>query len=456
MPPALALLLCTAFVLLLLWVERRSSRPVSTPLWIPTLWTMMIASRSLDNWFGVMGDNDAGSALDRWALVCMTVAAFAVLARRRLNWARVLLQQKWLVVLLLYMLASTLWSEITLIALRRWAREAIVLPMSLLVLSEADPRRALASILRRSGYVLIPSSLMLIKYYPTLGRQYGRWSGIEMWTGVTTQKNQLGRLCMLIIFFLGWALYQGWRERPRRNGHYQVWADLFIIFLALYLIKGSQSVTSMATLVVGVAGYVGLRLLRGLKFPVPQAGIVALVVFLIVFGTLTPFWGGANVAGITSPLGRDSTLTGRTEVWADLLPARERQPLLGYGLGSFWTDARRQFYDIPTAHNGYLDILLELGEMGLAFYAFWLLSFARKLGRALSYDYEWTSFAICLLLMGLVYSISESALNTFTEQMTAVMTMASLAALCRPKSSESARDAAADVEANAVALAMPQ
>jgi O-antigen ligase len=437
-------------VLFLLRLERRASHAVSMALWIPTLWTMMIASRPLGHWFGVTGDNDSGSMLDRSVLACLAVTAIVVVARRRLNWAHLLLRQKWLLALLLYMLASTLWSDITMIAVRRWVRELIVLPMALLILSEFDPRQALATVIRRSAYVLLPFSLVLIKYYPTLGREYGRWSGIEMWTGVTFQKNQLGRLCMLAIFFLGWALYQHWRERPRSRRRYPVWADVFIVFLALYLLKGSDSATSMATLVLGVAGYLVLHLFRRLKLVVPQVGLVALVIFVMAVGTATPFLGGTNVARFTRTLGRDSTLTGRTDVWAGVLPAREQQPLLGYGFGSFWTDARRQFYDIPTAHNGYLDILLQLGEVGLVFYAVWLLSLTRQLHRALPQDFEWASLAICLLLMGLVYNISESALNSFTEHMTAMMTLASFVALRRTKSrSMSVREAATYVGARA-------
>jgi len=68
---------------------------------------------------------------------------------------------------------------------------------------------------------------------------------------------------------------------------------------------------------------------------------------------------------------------------------------------------------------------LELGEVGLGLFAIWLLSCARQLHRALKHNYEWASLAICLLLMGLLYNISESALNTFTEEMTVVVALAS-------------------------------
>jgi exopolysaccharide production protein ExoQ len=432
MPPLLALILCTVFVLFLLGLEARASRRVSPELWIPTLWMMMIASRPLCSWFGPTGDNESGSALDRWVLTGLTVVAIAVLAHRRFDWAGTLRRHKWLLALLTYMLASTLWSDITMIALRRWAREAIIFPMAFLIMSEANPRRALASLLRRSAYVLIPFSLMLINYYPAVGRQYGRWSGIQMWTGVTTQKNHLGRLCMISIFFLLWALYERWLERPSEGGRYLLWADVSIVLLALYVLKGADSSTSLATLIVGAATFLSLRLFRKLKIEVPQAGLLALVILLAGFGAAAPFLGGSNIAIFSASLNRNNTLTGRTDVWAAVLPAMREKALLGWGFGSFWTDARREFYDIPTAHNGYLDILLELGEVGLAFYAVWLLSCARQLHRALGRDYAWASLAICFLLMTLVYNGTESALNSLTEQSTVVVVLASFVVSCKP------------------------
>lgn len=437
MPPVLALLLCTAFVLFLLGLERQGARGVSAAIWIPTVWIMIAATgRPLDTWFTgaqpiaqrvyIAANNQSGNAMDRWALTALAVVGIVIIVGRRFNWSGALHRQGWLMVLLGYMLLSTFWSEIPVIALKRWAREWIAIVMALLMMSEANPRQALASLLRRCAYVLLPFSVVLIRYYPALGRQYSRWSGVQMWTGVTGQKNELGRLCMISVFFLLFALYQRRRGSSLVGGRYQAWIDVLIIFIGLYLLIGSNSATSVATLMVGVATFFGLRWFKMLRSSVGQIGLQALVVFLIAFGAAVPFLGGSNVAAFSSVLGRDETLTGRTEVWAEVMPARDRQPLLGYGFGSFWTDARRQLYDIPTAHNGYLDILLEVGEVGLMFYMAWLLSCTRQLHRALVLDHEWASFGICLLLMSLIYNIAESALNSTTDYITAVVILGCL------------------------------
>jgi O-antigen ligase len=114
----------------------------------------------------------------------------------------------------------------------------------------------------------------------------------------------------------------------------------------------------------------------------------------------------------------------------------KEQPLLGYGVGSFWTTSRRQLYDISDGHNGYLDVLLELGVVGLGLYSAWLLSCARWLHKTLTVDYDWASLAISFLIMTLVFNATESTLSGLAEQLTAVAALSCLVGpyecLCRP------------------------
>ena len=159
------------------------------------------------------GDNESGSMLDQVSLTGLALAGIIVLARRRYDWPGALRRNGWLLALLAYMVVSTLWSDITSIALRRWTRESIVVIMALVLMSEAHPRKALESLLRRSAYILIPFSLLLIKYYPALGVAYATWSGQRMWIGVTVHKNSLSALCVVSAFFLLWATFRRWRAR---------------------------------------------------------------------------------------------------------------------------------------------------------------------------------------------------------------------------------------------------
>ncbi len=97
----------------------------------------------------------------------------------------------------------------------------------------------------------------------------------------------------------------------------------------------------------------------------------------------------ANAEELTAFIGRDLTLTGRTEIWDALTPLAAEHPWLGYGYGGFWLDWSgpsrtiwtRLGWQVPNAHNGFLDLRLELGYIGLTLF---LLSFVVNLARAIA------------------------------------------------------------------------
>src|SRR3989304_5890046 len=201
MPPQLALIICIIFVLWLLHLERKQAPNVSRVLWIPTIWMLSIASKPFGVWFMSAGaDAEAGSPLDRAFLSVILCLGLLILASRKFSWSRAIKENSWLMLLVSYLLVSILWSDIPFISFKRWIREVVAVVMAFIVMTERNPRQALESILRRTVYVLIPFSLVLINYYSAYGRVYGRWSGELMWGGVTTQKNGLGRLCLISVF----------------------------------------------------------------------------------------------------------------------------------------------------------------------------------------------------------------------------------------------------------------
>jgi exopolysaccharide production protein ExoQ len=426
MPPQLALLLCTSFVLYLLRYDRRDPRKVSRVLWIPTLWMFSIATKPLSGWFGGGGEDvEAGSESDRIFLSCLLCLGLFILAKRRLNWAAVIREHIWLVLLIGYMLVSIIWSDMEFVSFKRWVRELTAVIMAFVVLTEPAPREAMKSLLRRTAYTLIPFSLLLIKYFPTYGVQFGRWSGERMWVGVTLQKNALGRLCIISAFFLVWTLIRRWQRRDIPVRKYQTYAELFLLFLTLYLLKGPPNAypaTAIAAFLVGVGAYLGLLWMKKRDLYVSASTVTVIIAAIIALGIITPLVGGSSVAGFTSALGRDATLTGRTDIWAGLLPVAERRPIFGSGFGALWTpDTMAAGTGVNEAHNGYLEVLLQLGLVGLLLTAMFLLSCGRKAQRTLAYDFDWASLSICFLLMLVLHNITESSIDSFTRHLMAVV-----------------------------------
>ncbi|OGL43428.1 MAG: hypothetical protein A2W05_00345 [Candidatus Schekmanbacteria bacterium RBG_16_38_10] len=425
MPPQLALIICIIFVLWLLHLERKQAPNVSRVLWIPTIWMLSIASKPFGVWFMSAGaDAEAGSPLDRVFLSVILCLGLIILASRKFSWSRAIKENSWLMLLVSYLLVSILWSDIPFISFKRWIREVVAVVMAFIVMTERNPRQALESILRRTVYVLIPFSLVLINYYSAYGRVYGRWSGELMWVGVTQQKNGLGRLCLISVFFLVWTLARRLRGHDGFTSKRQTYADVFVLIVALWLLKGppnSYPATAFVALSAGLLVFWGLLWIKKSRVIMVTSIFIPIIALGIVFGTVTLFVNGSTIGHFTSTLGREESLTGRTDVWAELLPVVMQSPIWGSGFGGFWTPKTREAFRISEGHSGYLDVLIELGFVGLLLFSIFLLSSCRKAQRALSDDFDWASLSICFFLMAVIHNITESSINSFTSHLTAIL-----------------------------------
>lgn len=411
MKPLLALIFCTFLILWLLTIERKRNPAASLALWLPTFWMLIYASRPVGRWLqSGGGDLEAGSPLDRLVLGLLIISALVVIHRRRIDWSLILEDNLWLLLLFLYMGISILWSDSSYVSFKRWFRSIGDILMAIVVLSEREPRQALESVFRRCAYVLLPLSLVLIKYFPHIGRDYGRWNGLPMWTGVTTHKNGLGQLCALSAFFFIWVLLRQRRSgNPSEGKGSQTLVDLFILGLTLFLLAGSGYSYSATSIAIFVVGITMLLMLYGIKDSASFMAthfkgivIVAVIVYLL-FSDLV-------VEMIAPFLGRDSTLTGRTsDIWRPLLDVAAQHPLFGAGFGGFW-GVENPDLGVLQAHNGYLDIFIELGYLGLVLLAAFLLAFCGKVQRMLDYSRDWGFYGICFLLMTLSYNLTESSL----------------------------------------------
>ncbi|MBE3144226.1 MAG: O-antigen ligase family protein [Planctomycetes bacterium] len=400
---------------------------MSRSLWIPTIWALVAFSRPLGLWFGNTepGSMEAGSSLDRAFLTILLCFAIFVLSKRRFNWPIAIRENFWLILLLGFMLISIFWSPMPYTSFKRWTRELIAVVMAFLILSERDPRQALVSILRRISYVLIPYSLLLIKYYPKYGIEYGRWSGEMMWRGVTTQKNGLTLLCVISALFLFWTLIRRRRGGDIPVAKYQTYFELFLLVSALFLFLGPRrtptySATSAVVFAAALLALAGFYWLKKRRSALGIKVLKVIIVTIVVYGTITPFLGKLSILDISSTLKRDGTLTGRSEIWAVLVPFALSRPVMGHGIGGFWTTEMRRLTS-SHAHNGYLDIILDLGFLGLLLMSMLLLSCCRKVHRAITYDFDWGILFVCYLIMVPVHNIAESSINSLASSLTAIV-----------------------------------
>lgn len=192
---------------------------------------------------------------------------------------------------------------------------------------------------------------------PQQGIMHGLHEGA--WQGIQLHKNHLGRHMVIsaIVFLLLAISSRGYR--------WLLWCGFS---LSLLLIVLSTSKTALVILVIPLAVLPFYRALRW-----SYSWMVPFLISVILVGGSAAVLFMANAEPILNALGKDITLTGRTELWSTLLDKVWQRPWFGYGYGGFWLGWAGESADIwlitgwkpPHAHNGFLDILIALGLVGL-------------------------------------------------------------------------------------------
>jgi exopolysaccharide production protein ExoQ len=315
--------------------------------------------------------------------------------------ANMIAGNKSLTLLLFLCLLSAAWSDNPAVTLRKSIAILGTTCVGLLLAVKFDLRGQLRLLAMTLGIVAL-ASLLAALFFP------GHFPTTEIapaaWNGIFSHKNLLGRSMSLgAVAFLC---------LPRRSlAQYLLSVSGTVLCLALLAASHSQT-----ALVVFVAMAFLMLLTHLLRMEWRQSlgtTLVALVVSAPIFWIAL-----SHSSSLVALLGRDPSFTGRTRIWQVASISFFQRPWLGYGYGAFWwvSNQSRQAlaligYPTPHAHNGFLDLGLQLGAIGIAAFTFaWMLAIfgaVRHLRRDGEREARWP--LLCLLFT-VLYSITESSL----------------------------------------------
>ena len=247
-------------------------------------------------------------------------------------------------------------------------------------------------------------SLLEAVFRPAIGFDVGEYANAVR--GLFTQKNGLGQAMLGMTLALSFVVM----DRGRAT-----WRDVGVMGFTLVILVLSRSTTSlMLSLVVagvtvallwadrGGAWLAGTFILAGLA---ATAGLVAFTVM------------GSDA--FFELIGKDSSLTGRVGIWEGVRAAIALRPWLGYGFSAFWlpdTTAAEtiwlaMFWQVASAHSGYLETLAQLGYVGAGLalaVALWTL--ARAVAALRDARRRHALWALMFLGILAIYNYSEAAL----------------------------------------------
>jgi exopolysaccharide production protein ExoQ len=415
MPPPLALLITIVFSGFMLWRDAHRAPAVSPALWLPVIWIFIISSRAVSSWLGILGlpvggavSLEDGSPLDAVVFLLLIATGVLVLIRRQFSPTAFMTANIALTVFLVYCALAITWSDFPFVAFKRWIKTLGQPVMVLIILTEPDRAEALRRVMKRAALVLMPLSILFIKYYPELGRAFDSWTGLPENRGVALTKNTLGYMCLVFGLFFFWNLLVARRFEDSRRRREEIGITLFCLWMTWWLVSASNSATALVCLIIGISTIAIL----GSPFVSRRYFGTYVIAALLLAGVAEA---GFGIYDLTiRALGRDPTLTTRTEMWPDLLSV-PINPLLGAGFESFWLGERLDFiwsrwdFRPNQAHNGYLETYLNLGWVGVALLLIMLFATYRKIGRTLLTDFDFGRFKMGVLFAVIAYNYTEAA-----------------------------------------------
>ena len=324
------------------------------------------------------------------------LSSFICLFAKRFQVYAILQKEKILILFLFWCIASIAWSIDPTTTAKRVFRTVTLFSVTLSLLAHVTSTKELLKYIKPILYLYVFSSVAVCLTIPgAIDPQF------HTWRGFTGHKNILGHdsvICIFLSFFIF--------RREERYG--KIIAATSLTF-SIALLFGSGSVTSITSF-LAVSGIGSVFLVDKIFKPIGLGRTVSIAIFLAIVGLVASilFFASGIVETLTNFAGKDVTFSGRTDLWAAMMYEISKHPYLGAGYQAFWSldnPSALWLYEVfiwlpRQAHNGYIDILNELGLIGFVIFLFSLIKYFFSI-KKLREPHPWKWLIIATLIINL-------------------------------------------------------
>lgn len=321
--------------------------------------------------------------------------------------ARAWLRQPLLILILWIAAASALWSINPDQTVRR-SIALILTTLSGVVLAARWRWSGLAQVIASSYALLAVASLIAALAFPRFGVMHELFPGA--WRGLWIEKNGLGN--MMNLGFVACAASAV--LEPRRARLWWPAAGLCVLLVLM-----STSKTALVACLLGGCGLVLVAIMR--RGPIGKVvGTYGAAMFVLLVAGLALV--ASNI--VLAALGKDATLTGRTQIWTAVMRRIQDRPWLGYGYGAVWSDPspwtplawiiKQAGFRPAHAHNSWLEQWLDLGIVGLGAWALYFVETCTR-GIIALYRSPGAYLAVPFLLVYAMTSLTENIAVFFND-----------------------------------------
>ena len=260
---------------------------------------------------------------------------------------------------------SVIWSDMPSTSAFNALRMAIDL-LLVIYLFERYSANDIQKLVLLVGYVAAAGSVFMVFALPQYGLQLRGSSSLGAWEGIFGQKNLCGLMMLILLLPAFFVKLNGAYARMLRGGYIVT----TLIIIAMTRSAGGWVVSALCLAFVA---------LLKLTMRMPRKDAVVMVVALTGTAAVAGLVVFANYDTLMYALGKDPTMTGRTELWPGLIHLAMLRPLRGYGYMAFWQQGlatgpsrglalQLGWPGLAGAESGILELFLELGVIGLLLY----------------------------------------------------------------------------------------
>lgn len=377
-------------------VNNRAPRHSNPPLllqvstWV-TIAPLVLLCMGCDLWF--MFDS-AGGGKTVALVICWILVIFCI-AQRPVFLFEQCWRAKYCFVIPAIATLSTLWSQDPSRTLLKGLCLFLITVFAVYLINRYDTEEIIY-LFYLSGNIIVVLSLVYSVAFPGAG------IAPDGWRGVFHTKNDAARV---VAFLFPSLLYY----KPRLASSEMVRKTFLCATCAFLLL--TRSVTGLASVAVLILLFALWLLIRRVA-TMEKRMIIILSIFAALALSILAFYYAKDILPL---FGKDTTLTGRTKIWASVILSIKKRPWLGYGHGAFWIghgEATNTYlaadWTVSYAHNGFLDVMLQLGFAGLAAVCFVFIKAIKDTAAAMSKEISRYSFwCVSVLVLTLIFNLDE-------------------------------------------------
>lgn len=343
---------------------------------------------------------EGSNIINQIVYVFLFISSLLLIIQNPTNTFNFIRKEKYLAIFVIICLSSAIWSAYGFLSIKR-SFQLLTCYLALINAVLFAPYRSIISVIKvvLSSYVVI--TIFVGFFVPqAIDADFGTWKGLAY------NKNGLGQTG-LMIFVLSLLFY------GKDQGKFSRMFAYLISFLSAIIIFLAGSSTN----IVGLGMVLLLLFIFSIEKIFKPSGTGRYITLIIIFFAscltiILSLFAADIIALVPGIFGKDLSFTGRSDVWVYLWPEVEKNLWFGYGYSTYWVMGtsvldRFQYYigfKVNQAHNGYLEIMLQLGVFGFSLFLLFIVSFIK---RAVRVDYK---PAIIALVSVLVLNFTEGTI----------------------------------------------